>query len=58
MLLWLINSGLIGSARAEDAQGTPTQSHISPSLLVYEGKHKDVVTICTGKMISKEGGPF
>jgi len=25
-----------GTTRAEDAQGTPTQSHISPSLLVYE----------------------
>ena len=25
-----------GSTRAEDAQGTPTQSHISPSILVYE----------------------
>ena len=25
-----------GAARAEDAQGTPTQSHISPSILVYE----------------------
>ena len=25
-----------GSARAEDAQGTPPQSHISPSILVYE----------------------
>ena len=24
------------TARAEDAQGTPTQSHISPSILVYE----------------------
>ena len=22
--------------RADDAQGTPTQSHISPSILVYE----------------------
>jgi len=22
--------------RAEDAQGTPTQSHISPSILVFE----------------------
>jgi len=42
----LIGSGLVGStdlhssgrgaARAEDAQGTPTQSHISPSILVYE----------------------
>jgi len=27
-----------GTARAEDAQGTPTQSHISPSILVYEDK--------------------
>ena len=25
-----------GTVRAEDAQGTPTQSHISPSILVYE----------------------
>jgi len=25
-----------GTARAEDAQGTPTQSHISPRILVYE----------------------
>jgi len=25
-----------GAERAEDAQGTPTQSHISPSILVYE----------------------
>ena len=27
-----------GAARAEDAQGTPTQSHMSPSILVYEYK--------------------
>ena len=27
-----------GAARAEDAQGTPPQSHISPSTLVYEEK--------------------
>ena len=26
-----------GAVRAEDAQGTPTQSHISPSILVYDG---------------------
>ena len=36
----MIDSGLVGSGRgttgAEHAQGTPTQSHISPSLLVYE----------------------
>ena len=25
-----------GAATAKDAQGTPTQSHISPSILVYE----------------------
>ena len=25
-----------GTTRAEDAQGTPTQSHISPSIQVYE----------------------
>ena len=33
---WL--NGVVGrgTARAEDAQGTPTQSHISPSILVYE----------------------
>ena len=29
-----------GTARAEDAQGTPTQSHISPSILVYEDENK------------------
>ena len=28
-----------GAVRAEDAQGTPAQSHISPSILVYEEKH-------------------
>ena len=27
-----------GTTRAEDAQGTPTQSHVSPSILVYEEK--------------------
>ena len=25
-----------GTTRADDAQGTPTQSHMSPSILVYE----------------------
>ena len=28
-----------GTTRAEDAQGTPTQSDISPSILVYEVNH-------------------
>ena len=27
-----------GATRAEDAQGTPTQSHVSPNILVYEDK--------------------
>ena len=27
-----------GAASTEDAQGTPTQSHISPSILVYANK--------------------
>jgi len=30
-----------GTARAEDAQGTPTQSHISPSILVNEEKSRE-----------------
>ena len=30
-----IDPGL-GTARAENAEGTPTQSHTSPSILVYE----------------------
>jgi len=29
-----------GTTRAEDAQGTPTQSHISPSILVYEDESR------------------
>ena len=38
----VIDSGLVGSTaergatRAEDAQGTPFPSHISPSILAYE----------------------
>ena len=31
---WL--NGLGDAARVEDAQGTPTQRHISPSILVHE----------------------
>ena len=30
-----------GTTRAEDAQGTPAQSHISPSILGYEDKHQE-----------------
>ena len=36
---WL--NGGRGAARAEDAQRTPTQSHISPSILVYEDDVSD-----------------
>ena len=31
-----------GAARAEDAQGTPTQSHIPPSILVYEDNYDKI----------------
>ena len=34
---FLSPTGNSGTARAEDAQGTPTQSHISPRIPVYEG---------------------
>ena len=38
MMCWLGDSGLVGlgTTRTEDAQGTPTQVHVSPSILVYE----------------------
>ena len=37
-LFGMIDSGLVGrgTTRAEDAQGIPTQSHESPSILAYE----------------------
>jgi len=31
-----------GTTRAEDAQRTPTQNHISPSILVYGDKYATV----------------
>ena len=34
---WVIDPGLVDSTDAEDAQRTPTQSLISPSILAYEG---------------------
>ena len=38
-----------GTARAEDAQGTPTQSHISPSIPVHEDKTDNLqVTMTLG----------
>jgi len=35
--------------RAEDAQGTPTQSHISPSILVYSDKSKNELVCYIGR---------
>ena len=51
-LVEMIDSGLVGSTdggttRAEDAQGTPTQSHISPSILVYEENHASIFGVKT-----------
>jgi len=37
---WL-NGFSFSTSRAEDAQGIPTQSHISPSILVYEENQSD-----------------
>jgi len=34
-----------GSAKAEDAQGTPIQSHISPSILVYDEKNRNLLVV-------------
>ena len=30
-----------GAARAEDTQGTPTKSHMSPSILLYKDNYED-----------------
>ena len=35
-----------GTTTADDAQGTSTQSHISPSILVYEEERGCVLEIC------------
>ena len=42
----VIDSGR-GTTKAEDAQGTPTHSHISPSILVYEDKTTPFVQVST-----------
>ena len=53
----MIDSGLFGSGRgttrAEDAQGTPTQSHISPSIQVYKD---DLVERGGLWRVEREGG--
>ena len=49
---WLNGFSFIweGAARAEDAQGTPTQIHISPSRLVYEETPQGtILPECLGK---------
>ena len=43
-----------GTMRAEDAQGTPTQSHISPSILVYEGKNSSALGKALVRQQSRE----
>ena len=62
----MIDSGLDGSteflsgrgaARAEDAQGTPTQSHISPSLLVYEDTIEQGADNLFGDLLDFIAGP-
>ena len=47
------NSGR-GTTRAEDSQGTPTQSHISPSILVYE----DYNSLPEAELYVISRGPF
>ena len=45
-----------GTARAEDAQGTPTQSHISPSILVYEEQTIELCVALTAPGAAVERG--
>ena len=40
--------GREGTTRAEDAQGTPTQSHIPPSISVYEDRRRVLATALWG----------
>ena len=42
-----------GAARADDAQGTPTQSHRSPSILVYEDYTAGISVRILGKDLSR-----
>ena len=46
-LIWQLDRR--GTARAEDAQGTPTQSHISPSIPLYE-ESQDTPTLGMSKL--------
>jgi len=43
-----------GAARAEDAQGTPAQSHISPSILGHEDNPRDPTV---GRPQGQKGAP-
>ena len=40
-----------GAARAEDAQGTPTQSRVSPSILAYEDAPVLVQFVCGERVV-------
>ena len=51
---WLNGSGR-GTTRAEDAEGTPNQSHISPSVLVY--KEKPVWGVGSGSGVGAARAP-
>ena len=51
----MIDSDVVGTTRAEDAQGTPTQSHISPSTLVYEESESPLSG--SGSRLSSQRGP-
>ena len=43
-----------GAARTEDAQGTPTQRHISPSVLVYKEK-RNLGAVAGGVPLAADG---
>ena len=60
----VIDSGLVGSTdygrgttRADDAQGTPTENHTSPSIQVYEDSSRltDLGLLITGFPCSHVG---
>ena len=45
----------MGAARADDEQGTPTQSHISPSTVVYEDKRPYFVRLVDPSSLGSAG---
>ena len=61
-MLDILGSGR-GATRANDAQGTPTQSHISPSIQAYEESATDPARNCykltfqTADLFASSGDP-